>query len=326
MLQIESMPSISVVIPNYNGKHLLEEYLPTVVAALDSIAVDHEIIVADDASTDGSVEFLRMHYPAVRVVVNTVNKGFSGNINSGFHLATKDLVLALNSDVALDEQYFVDQLPLFDDPDLFGTMGSIYEADGRLIDAAKLPVYDGISFNSTVNATYPDDPDAVRTTFFLSGANALMDRTKLLDLGGMNEIFSPFYMEDVDLSVRAWRRGWKCLYVPTAKCTHAPSSTIAASSPSDRVRVVSRCNKMLFHLFHLEGASLLRYQAYLASNYLLRWALGDKQWYKALERMHTLLPQLRRMKGEFQATHPLTLLAARKRMMEGLPSAARRTF
>ncbi|MBK6290329.1 MAG: glycosyltransferase family 2 protein [Ignavibacteria bacterium] len=320
------MPSISVVIPNYNGKHLLEEYLPTVVAALDSIAVDHEIIVADDASTDGSVEFIRLQYPTVRVVVNTENKGFSGNINSGFRVATKDLVLALNSDVALDINYFVDQLPLFEDPLLFGTMGSIYEADGRLIDAAKLPVYDGFSLNSTVNATYPIEPNVVRTTFFLSGANALMDRRKLLELGGMNEIYSPFYMEDVDLSVRAWRRGWKCLYVPTSKCTHAPSSTIAASSPSDRVRIVSRCNKMLFHLFHLEGASLLRYQIYLATNYLLRWAFGDKQWYKALERMHTLLPQLNHMKREFKTTNPQSLIEARKHMMEGLPAAARRTF
>lgn len=320
------MHSISVVIPNYNGKHLLEEYLPAVVAALDSIAVDHEIIVADDASTDGSVEFLRSSYPAVRVVVNTVNKGFSGNINSGFRLATKDLVLALNSDVALDEQYFVDQLPLFDDPDLFGTMGSIYEADGRLIDAAKLPVYDGISFNSTVNATYPEAPDAVRTTFFLSGANALVDRVKLMELGGMNEIYSPFYMEDVDLSVRAWRRGWKCLYVPTAKCTHAPSSTIAKTSPSDTVRIVSRCNKMLFHLFHLEGASLFRYQIYLTANYLLRWAFGDKQWYKALERMHMLLPQLNQLKRDFKTANPMSLIEARKNMMDGLPSVGRRTF
>lgn len=320
------MPSISVVIPNYNGRHLLEEYLPTVVAALDSIAVDHEIIVADDASTDGSVEFLRSQHPTVRVVVNTENKGFSGNINCGFRLATKDLVLALNSDVALDINYFVDQLPLFEDPLLFGTMGSIYEGDGRLIDAAKLPVYDGFSFNSTVNATYPEEPDAVRTTFFLSGANALMDRRKLMELGGMNEIYSPFYMEDVDLSVRAWRRGWACLYVPTSKCTHAPSSTIAKTSLSDHVRIVSRCNKMLFHLFHLQGAPLLRYQLYLTANYLLRWMFGDRQWYNAFRRMHSLLPQLRQMKHAFQATHPQTLLNTRKHVMEGLPPAARRTF
>lgn len=83
---------------------------------------------------------------------------------------------------------------------------------------------------------------------------------------------------------------------------------------------------MLFHLFHLEGASLLRYQIYLATNYLLRWAFGDKQWYKALERMHTLLPQLNHMKREFKTTNPQSLIEARKHMMEGLPAAARRTF
>jgi len=304
------MRSISVVIPNFNGRHLLEANLPSVFAALANVGSNGEVIVADDASTDGSVEFLRQHYPSIILVEHHVNQGFSANINNGFRVATKDLVLALNNDVVLDAFYFRDQLPLFENPDVFGTMGSIWEKrrngemESVLIDGSKLPIYNGISFSSTANVHYPSNPDSPLPTFFLSGANALVHRKKLNELGGMNEVYSPFYMEDVDLSLRAWRMGWQCVYVPSSACIHAPSSTIASSSSKRRVRTISRCNKMLFHLFHLQGAPLLRYQCYLAVNFMVRWVMADIAWYAAFRRMLALLPRLSSEKATFSTKNP----------------------
>ena len=68
---------ISVVIPNYNGVHLFADTLPTVQEALQNVDKPSEIIVVDDLSSDGSVDYLRKNYPAIRVIVKTTNCGFS---------------------------------------------------------------------------------------------------------------------------------------------------------------------------------------------------------------------------------------------------------
>jgi GT2 family glycosyltransferase len=115
--------SISVVIPNYNGKHLLESNIPFVYAALRSSGItDFEIIVSDDASHDDSVDFLKSNYPAIILIENKINKGFSGNMNVGIFRSTKDLVLLLNSDVVLTAGYFKNQLHYFKKSDTFGVM------------------------------------------------------------------------------------------------------------------------------------------------------------------------------------------------------------
>ncbi|NBW98089.1 glycosyltransferase family 2 protein, partial [bacterium] len=95
----KEIASLSVVIPNFNGAHLLRQNLPSVVAALEKSGLRHEIIVADDCSTDDSVSFLGSEYPQIRIVKNETNRGFAKNINSGLKKATGSLVLCLNSDV-----------------------------------------------------------------------------------------------------------------------------------------------------------------------------------------------------------------------------------
>src|SRR5436190_15076638 len=109
--------SISVVIPNYNGRDLLESNLPATYTALKIANVDYEIIVSDDASTDDSVNFLKKKYPAIKIIENKTNRGFSPTINTGIFAATKDLVFALNSDVKITGDYFTPQLNYFSNKD-----------------------------------------------------------------------------------------------------------------------------------------------------------------------------------------------------------------
>jgi O-antigen biosynthesis protein len=88
----------SVVIPNWNGRDLLEKYLPSVVAAMAGNP-RNEIIVVDNASEDGSAEFVAKHFPEVRVIRNAKNLGFGGGSNLGFREARNDIVVLLNSDM-----------------------------------------------------------------------------------------------------------------------------------------------------------------------------------------------------------------------------------
>ena len=131
---------ISVIIPNYNGINLFPLTLPTVLEALKNSNRPYEIIVADDCSTDGSVEFLQQNYPEIKIVLNTMNSGFSVTTNNGVAAAIYDKVLLLNSDVKLTPDYFLHQYKYFEKTDTFGVMGRIIGwADLTIQDGAKYP-------------------------------------------------------------------------------------------------------------------------------------------------------------------------------------------
>jgi GT2 family glycosyltransferase len=249
-------PGISVIIPNYNGKNLLEKNIPSVLNALKSSDItDFEIIIADDASPDTSVKFVKSNYPDIILIENSVNLGFGGNMNSGISKATKNLVLLLNNDVVLTDGYFKTLLPYFNQTDTFGVMSRIVGLDSDQIqDGAKYPVY--TYANIAPNTNYTCKSQSSLYSFYLSGANALVDRRKLIELGGFDETFNPFYLEDVDLGLRAWRLGYKCYYEHNAICRHPSTSTIKKEF-SKSVNIVSKRNKMLLHFIHLQGFELV---------------------------------------------------------------------
>ncbi|HXA00715.1 MAG TPA: glycosyltransferase [Cytophagaceae bacterium] len=255
--------SISVVIPNYNGKKLLEKNIPGVINSLKKSKQDYEIIVSDDASSDDSVLFLRNRYPSIVIIENKINQGFASTINKGIRSASKDLVLALNSDVNLTEDYFLPQLRFFEDPGTFGVMGRIIGVnDDSIQDGAKYPIMNGFTIKGTINYILKEknQSNISLPSFYLSGANALMDRKKLQELGGFDEIYSPFYGEDLDLSIRAWRLGWKCFYEHEAVCRHPASTTIASYHKKQKIKIIATRNKLILHSIHLEGFLFILYK------------------------------------------------------------------
>src|SRR5690242_1756483 len=118
----------SVVIPNWNGRDLLEKYLPSVVAALAGNPAN-EIIVVDNASEDGSAEFLARHFPGVRVVRSDKNLGFGGGSNLGFKEAKNDIVVLLNSDMRVEPDFLAPLLQPFNDPLTFSVSCQIFFSD-----------------------------------------------------------------------------------------------------------------------------------------------------------------------------------------------------
>lgn len=241
--------SVSIVIPNYNGQQLLADTIKSAQdALLTSDISDFEIIVTDDASTDGSVEFIKSVFPEIILVSSETNTGFAGNMNRGIKLASKDLVCLLNSDVHLTSAYFKSQLALFDHPQTFGVMGAIYDqSSNEPQDGAKNARIHILRIESNKNTFSKTN---ILPTMFLSGANALVRRTHLNQLGGFCELFNPYYSEDVDLGLQAWRRGWKLYFQPLAICYHAQSSTIK-KLPSQHVKMIAKRNKHFVHFLHL---------------------------------------------------------------------------
>ena len=129
------------------------------------------------------LSLLKQHFPAVKIIENSQNKGFSPTINKGIFSAQYDYVLLLNSDVLLSEDYFIPLLRYFDKEDTFGVMGRIVGWDDDLIqDAAKYPSFHGAKIKTTGNYYLPEpQKNDWLFSMYLSGANAFVDRKKLYD-------------------------------------------------------------------------------------------------------------------------------------------------
>ena len=249
------MKSISVIIPNFNGEDLLKENIPPLYNALSTSGIiDYEVVVPDDASTDGSIKFLENNYPEIIIVKNRENKGFSGNVNTGIKISKKDLVFILNSDVILLDKYFSPLLKYFEMEDTFGVMSRIISMESyKIQDGAKYPQYTFGRITTTKNYLVKN-----RTTLYslyMSGANSLVDRRKLLSLGGFNEFFNPYYSEDADLGITAWRAGYKIYYEHDSICRHPNSSTIKKEHKK-KVKTVAKRNKIILHYLHLDNFEL----------------------------------------------------------------------
>ncbi len=251
------------------------------------------------ASKDGSVGFTRQNYPEIKVLVNSVNQGFSYTCNQGIHVAKMELVMLLNSDVALEPNYFEAQWKYFNRPDTFGVMGRIINPRGEIEDAARKMAFQGWKFKAT--RFYELMGNSWTPTAYLSGANALVDRKKLLELGGFDETFSPFYVEDVDLSFRAWRLGWTSYFEPKAVCQHEVSSTTKKVHAKKNLYPVIYRNKFILQAIHLNGWALWGWYLQMVWVEMLPRLLVGKLWiWSAFRNYLQKLPEIRQSKINFQ--------------------------
>ncbi len=253
--------NVSVVIPSWNGRKLLERCIPSVLAATEhyrqQTGAITEIIVVEDGGTDDTAEWLRSVYgPRVTLVNRPVRGGFGNACNTGFESARGPIILLLNNDVTLAPAALTRLASHFDGDRLFAVtckamepQSEVVSSGGRMGEFRRgfwrvFRNYDPIGSSHGRVTEYP--------SILASGGFSAFDLEKLRALGGFNPLFSPFYWEDVDLSLRAWHRGWKILYEPSAEVRHAASSTIGPRFRPDEVRRISQRNRMMVHWIHLQ--------------------------------------------------------------------------
>lgn len=243
-------PSISIVIPNWNGVYLMGKHLKHVIEA----ALHAEVIVADDMSSDGSVEYLRTNYPGVVVVANTSRKGFAGNVNSGVAKATGDIIVLLNTDVEPEKGFLEPLVIHFTDKNVFavGCLEKSSEKGSVVLRGRGLARWEKgyyVHARGEVNRT---------DTAWVSGGSAAFRRSMWLELGGMDRLFNPFYWEDIDLSYRARKRGWKTIFEPKSIIHHyhAEGKIKSEFSPMD-VKRISYRNQYIFIWKNLTDPSIL---------------------------------------------------------------------
>jgi hypothetical protein len=231
-------PQIAIVILNWNGQKLLEEFLPVVIANSNISGV--RVVVADNASADGSVAFVKEHYPNVEVIVLDCNYGFAGGYNRALALIEADYYLLLNSDVAPAEGWmealvmavnkypdaavFSPKLLSYREPHLFEYAG----AAGGFIDKYGFPFCRGRLFNAieTDERQYDTESDI----FWASGAAFLIKSSLYREVGGLDEDFFA-HMEEIDLCWRLKNRGYRVVYVPKSAVYHVGGATLHQSHP-----------------------------------------------------------------------------------------------
>ncbi len=281
---------ISVILPNYNGRQLLQRNLPSLFSSLKKANVPHEVLVVDDCSSDDSIVMLQQEFPQIRVIRNEQNLGFSATCNRGVHSAIHPLLCIANTDVTFTPDYFKTALTHFAEPALFAVKGAIINYRNNFDDiinteSTSLLYYKRgfLRFNQRVEPNPESFTGKIGGQFVLLGCCFVCDRKKMLELGGFDEIFSPFYWEDADLAIRALRRGYHLAFEPQSKVYHQTSSTIANYRSNTRRRLVSIRNKFLFSWRHLQGPKQwTSHIGFTVLSFLSRWIILDWKFYVAL--------------------------------------------
>jgi GT2 family glycosyltransferase len=219
---------VSVIVVNYNGRHWLERCLTATCAQL----ADHEeIVLVDNASTDGSVELVRERFPDVRLLALDRNLGFAGGNNAGARTARGRYLALLNNDTVPQPGWLnALKAPLERDPRVaLATSRIVYLHDPSVIDSAG----DGYLRAGGAFKRFHGGPFALGNdsgeVFGACGAACMVRRDVFVELGGFDEDFFMVY-EDVDLSYRARLSGHRCVYVADAIVQHAGSGTLRRSS------------------------------------------------------------------------------------------------
>ena len=232
---------VSIVIPNWNGKHFLKDCLDSLVTQSYK---NLEIIVVDNGSKDGSIEFLAENYPQVRVPRFEKNTGFSVAVNRGIRESFGEYIALINNDTVVDSLWVEELVKALDTHPEIGSVGCKMLAydDRTLLDG----VGDGYRRGGLPGRIGHREKDTglfdnERYILGACGGAAVYRRSMFVDIGLFDEDYFA-YLEDVDMGLRAQSAGYKCLYIPTAKIYHLGCGTTGSGYSALVVRLSSQNN------------------------------------------------------------------------------------
>ena len=256
--------NISIVIPNWNGLHLLKQSLDSVIAAVKAYDGKSEVIIVDNGSHDRSVDVLYDYYPEVKVILFETNTGFGYACNSGANEAAFDQVLFLNNDIFIPVDFLNNIANAFTrHPNCFSVSPQTnYWRERELSNEV---------FSSSINFSFDENGEVIQhwavnnyaslaqgdeLTIYGTGAALLVDKHKFKLLGGFDPIYGLAYWEDVALCMQAWRHGWKSYATNSVVAWHKISATSESENDSNfKIRMMT-INYIIFHLSNITESRL----------------------------------------------------------------------
>ena len=227
---------IAIVILNWNGKDLLEQFLPSVVQFSDQAS----IYVADNASEDDSVSFVKLRFPNVHIIRNNTNGGFAKGYNDALKKVNADILCLLNNDVEVTQQWLKPIIETFKrEPDIAIIQPKILDhkqkdhfeyagAAGGFIDKYGFPYCRGRIF-STIEKDQGQYNDS-SSIFWSSGACFFIRKAIFDELNGFDESFFA-HMEEIDLCWRLQRMAYRIRFVPSSIVYHVGGATLQRGNP-----------------------------------------------------------------------------------------------
>lgn len=226
---------LAIVILNWNGKNYLEKFLPSVT----NFSKGHRIIVADNASTDDSVIFIKNNYPEIELIINSSNGGFAKGYNDALKKIDAEFYLLLNSDIEVTENWLEPLLKSMQDPSVAGCQPKILAyhnkksfehagASGGFIDKDYFPFCRG----RILDVVEEDlgQYNHSQEIFWATGA-ALLIRSKLYhEVGELDEDFFA-HMEEIDLCWRLKKKGYRFMVEPESVVYHVGGGALPYTSP-----------------------------------------------------------------------------------------------
>ena len=265
---------ISVVIPSRNGKDLLSQLLPEVEEQIRRVG--GEIIVVDNGSDDGTIDFLGSAHPGVRIEEHRDPLSFARAVNVGIRSSRSSKVCLLNNDMEISAGFFDALLGAFERvPDLFCATAQIFFPPGARREEtgkAVLPFgADRKPMDFPVRCDPPVPGEDLSYVLYGSGGCSLFDAEKLLALGGLDEIYQPAYVEDLDLGFRAWQQGWPSVFVAGAQVVHRHRATTSRYYSPQFLASVLESNYLRFLARSIADAAVFR-----------------RMWREAIERLNKM--------------------------------------
>jgi GT2 family glycosyltransferase len=304
---------VTVVIPNFNGVKLLRQNLPSVLIAIQNYIHGASLIVVDDGSNDDSVNVLTAEFPGVKVVIHEQNKGFAEAVYSGINAAETELIMLLNSDVSVEEDLLASLASYFDSPSTFSVNPLICDETGeskrhswnlRQFKKGSLKLLDwsldkAIAFRKSGKQL---------PTLYGHGGSMMLRKTMFKELGGFHPIYKPFYSEDYDLGIRAWRNGWGSYFEPSVSIVHQSVGSIREHVKMQYVKCIRRRNRYLLEWIHMTPSQL----AFSAIPLSLLQLLGevlilDKTNLKGFFLALTKIPEVISARQEISRTQKMSL-------------------
>lgn len=227
---------VAVVILNWNGRNLLEQFLPSVIA----YSPEAKVYVADNASVDDSVEYLRTNFPQVSLIQNSRNAGYAGGYNLALKSVEEDIHILLNSDVEVTQDWLKPIIRVFEnEPKTAAVQPKILDykkkdhfeyagAAGGYIDKFGYPFCRGRIFQQLEEDQGQYNDDAY--IFWASGACLAVRKSTYNEIGGLDEDFFA-HQEEIDLCWRLQNKGYKIKYVANSRIFHVGGATLQNMNP-----------------------------------------------------------------------------------------------
>lgn len=236
----------SIVVLNWNGLDFLRDLMPSLRVAVGNCPGDHEVIVVDNGSDDGSVAWLDEEHNWAKVVSLPENLHFIRGNAHGAKAATRDLIVYLNNDMRVEPQFLVELLRPFEEDttgQLFASSARI-EMQGHRSETGLARVF--VKHGDLRFVQIPGTPEKGQPVLWAGGGSSAFDRKKHDAIGGFEQLYVPCYVEDVSLSWQGWRRGWHCVYAHDSVVHHAHRGTSAKVFGREALERLNWRNRELF--------------------------------------------------------------------------------